>query len=346
MNATYTCNGISYPATIVPEESALMIQLQRADAAGKVVWQYHNIRPTERSGFFNYSDYPPQTLEVLEPALATALNERLTGAARRARIGRFGPLAKIGFVILAVLAIGYLLVVPWLAGLLASRFPQNFEQQLGKQVYNSMKKEFTIDERATTTANRFFKALNFPSVQPVYVTIVKGDVENAFALPGGHIIVYDRLLRGVNDYETFAALLAHEFVHVKERHTIRSLFRQLGGAIFLSLLIGDAGAISTTVLVNADELKNLSYSRRLETEADREGVRLLQQRNIGCGGFVRLFRFLEKQTASRQPAEWMSSHPNLEKRIQNIQRDHNCSIGFGAKDSTLHALFLQLKTAD
>jgi predicted Zn-dependent protease len=242
-----------------------------------------------------------------------------------------------------VLVLGYLLVVPWLAGLLASRFPQSFEQQLGNQIYSSMKADFTIDEQATITANRFFKALHFASAQPVHITIVKGDVENAFALPGGHIIVYDRLLRGVDDYETFAALLSHEFVHVRERHTIRSLFRQLGGAIFLSLLIGDAGAVSATVLGNADELKNLSYSRKLETEADTEGVRLLAQSGIGCGGFVRLFRFLEKQTGSRQPAEWMSSHPNLKKRIQNIQKN-NCNTGIGVKNTTLHALFLQLKT--
>jgi Zn-dependent protease with chaperone function len=344
-NATYTCNGIAYPATIVPEKEQLAIQLHREDAAGKVLWQYHNIRPTDRPHFFSYNDYPPQTLEVLEPALAASLTERIGNAGRYARAQRFGPLAKIGLLLLTVLVLGYVLVVPWLAGLLASRFPQSFEQQLGEQVYNTMKADFAIDEKATVTANRFFKALRFTSAQPVHITIVKGDVENAFALPGGHIVVYDKLLRGVDDYETFAALLAHEFVHVKERHTIRSLFRQLGGAIFLSLLIGDAGAVSATVLGNADELKNLSYSRKLETEADSEGVRLLAQSGISCGGFVRLFRFLDKQTGSRQPAEWMSSHPNLKKRIQNIQKE-GCSDKASAENEQLRTLFLQLKTAD
>ncbi len=127
---------------------------------------------------------------------------------------------------------------------------------------------------------------------------------------------------------------------------MRTLFRELGGTIFLSLLIGDAGAISVVVLNNANELKNLSYSRSLESEADREGVQLLAGRGINCNGFVQLFRLLQQQQRDMQPAEWMSSHPDLNKRIRNVQRLGACTGSATQKDTALHTLFLQLKTAE
>lgn len=346
MNATYFCNGLEYPATVRLEGKTLYICLQQQGTERKVVWQYHNIRPTERASYFTYSDYPPQHLEVLDPLLSSNLRTAISSHARQAAARRFGPLVQLAVAALLLFVVLYLALVPWLAGVLASRFPAGYERRLGDQIYNSMKADFSIDEGATVEANHFFQALRFPADYPVHITVVKGDVVNAFALPGGHIIVYDKLLRGIDSYEALAALLSHEFVHVQHRHTVRSLFRQLGSTIFLSLLIGDAGAVSAVVLSNANELKNLSYSRRLEAEADRKGAQLLTQRGIGCQGFVHLFQFLEQQTGGLQPSEWMSSHPDLKKRISSIQNNGQCNTVDSGKDSSLHALFLRLKTSE
>lgn len=346
MNATYTCNGSTYPATILAGKNQLSIQLNSNAQQGAVIWQYYNMQLSDRSGFFVYNDYPPQTLEVLDAGLAAVVEKAINSGKGNITRQRFGPLAKILIIGISILVLMYALVVPWLSGVLAGRFPQRYERQLGDQIYNSMKQGFTIDRQATVRANRFFKALRFPATNPIQITVVKGDVTNAFALPGGHIIVYDRLLRGVDDYEVFAALLAHEYVHIVERHTVRTIFRQMGSAIFLSLLIGDAGAISATILNNANELKNLSYSRRLEAAADREGVQLLTQRNIDCGGFVRLFQLLQKQSRGEQPSEWLSSHPDLQKRIAAVRKLQDCRGKATAKNPELHTLFLQLKTAE
>lgn len=344
MNATYTCNGLSYPAAVRLDKKGLFIDLHRADGTGTVVWQYANITATDRHNFFGYNDYPPQTLEVLDPALTGALREAMRHPANRFRVARFGPLAKVAAIVLVLFGLVYFLLVPWLSGVLAARFPYSYEKQLGEQVYRSMVQQSAIDQPATAAANRFFQALNFTPEHPVRITVVKGDVVNAFALPGGHIVVYDKLLRGLDNYEEFAALLAHEYVHVRNRHTLRSVFRQFGGAIFLSLLVGDAGAVSAVLLNNVNELKNLSYSRRLESEADEQGVQLLQQRGVSCRGFVQLFRFLQKESAGNQPSEWLSSHPDLGKRIGNVQRSGTCANA--QKDEQLHGLFLRLKTAE
>jgi predicted Zn-dependent protease len=189
--------------------------------------------------------------------------------------------------------------------------------------------------------------MQIPSEYNVQIVVVKGDVLNAFALPGGHIVVYDKLLYNLDSYPQLAALLSHEFTHVENRHTIKTLFRQLGSKIFLSLIVGDATAVGGVVINNADQLKTLSYSRRLEKEADQNGVRLLAERKIDCGGFVRLFQILKKETdGAAETSEWISSHPNLDNRIRNIEENPFCKNNTPRTDSSLHHLFLQIQTAE
>ena len=175
---------------------------------------------------------------------------------------------------------------------------------------------------------------------------MKGGIMNAFALPGGHIVVYDKILQGMGSYEELAALLAHEFTHVENRHTIKTVFRQLGSKVFLSLILGGATAVGSVIVDNADQLKSLSYSRSLEKEADENGVRLLAERKIDCAGFVRLFQMLKKETNGAKVSEWMSSHPDLDKRIQNIRDNAFCKNAALKKDTALHHTFLMLQTAE
>jgi predicted Zn-dependent protease len=86
-------------------------------------------------------------------------------------------------------------------------------------------------------------------------------------------------------------------------------------------MLGDATAVGGVIINNADDLKSLSYSRALEKEADDNGARLLADRKIDCGGYLKLFQVLKKETQGAQPHEWINSHPNLDKRIQNIENN-------------------------
>jgi len=152
----------------------------------------------------------------------------------------------------------------------------------------------------------------------------------------------------MNSYEELAALLSHEFTHVNEKHTTRSLFRQLGSAIFLSVIFGDVGAIANTVIRNADNLKGLNYSRSLEKEADMNGLKILSERKIDCNGFVHLFELLKKETmeTGKQPAEWISSHPDLYNRIDYVKKNELFNKNGVGQNEVLKTLFLKIKTGD
>jgi len=73
------------------------------------------------------------------------------------------------------------------------------------------------------------------------VRVVRSDTVNAYALPGGRIVVYTGLLERADSPEQVAGVLAHEIAHVTLRHGIRNVAHQAGLMVAVSILLGDAG---------------------------------------------------------------------------------------------------------
>jgi predicted Zn-dependent protease len=111
-------------------------------------------------------------------------------------------------------------------------------------------------------------------------------------MPGGDIVVFSGIVKGMEHPEQLAALLAHEATHVHERHSTRMMVRQMAGYLFLSLLIGDVNAVVGVLAENADNLRNMSYSRNLETDADARGIERLRAAGVDPQGMVKLLELL------------------------------------------------------
>lgn len=220
--------------------------------------------------------------------------------------------------ILAALFLLYMLIVPWLSSKLASKVSSETERQLGDAVYDAMGLAGQEDTTASYVLNEFFAAMDIDTRYDIRITVVNDQVVNAFALPGGRIVVYSALLKQINSYPALAALLSHEFIHINNKHSTKSIFRKLGSKIFLGLLFGSFGNVTAVLVDHADNLKSLSYSRSLEKEADMEGLEILQQRKIDPGGFKELFITLEKSVPGTVVPEMLASHPDINKRIDNI----------------------------
>ena len=339
----YSFNEEEQPAVIFLLKNKLSIRLKNNR---EIFWYYEQIN-RKNVYEFSYGSYPPQLLRLSSSSFADELENRITKGNKKVHAGKMAPLLKVILFFLVFLIIAYFLLVPRIASALAGRFPLNYEKSIGEQTFNAMKADFVIDEKRTAYINQFFNEMHIASKYDVQITVVKGEVVNAFALPGGRIVVYDQLINKLGSHPELAAMLAHEFTHVENRHTIKTLFRQLGSKVFLSLVVGDATAVGGVIINNADDLKSLSYGRRLEKEADENGARLLADRKIDCNGFVRLFNILKKEThGDNQTAEWISSHPNLDKRIKNIQANPFCKGLSPNNDSTLQQLFLKVQTEE
>lgn len=243
--------------------------------------------------------------------------------------------------ILGILFLLYLLIVPWLSEKLASKVSIKTEKQLGDAVYDALGLSGQEDTAKTFVLNEFFSTMDVPTAYNIKITVVNDNVVNAFALPGGRIVVYSALLNEITSYPELAALLSHEFTHINNKHSTKRIFRQLGSKVFLSLLFGRFGTVTSIVVNHADNLKSLTYSRSLEKEADMDGLAILTKRGINPRGFVDLFHHLKEAAPTNTLPEFLGSHPDVDRRISYIQE---ASKGSSVKeDVQLKAIFEKLK---
>jgi beta-barrel assembly-enhancing protease len=174
--------------------------------------------------------------------------------------------------------------------------------------------------------------------------VINSQEPNAFALPGGYIVVHQRLLEMLQSPEELAALLGHEYGHLQLRHSTRTLFRNLSGYLFVSILFGDVSGITAIILENAHSLRSLQYSRELEKEADLLGLRVLQDNKLDPRGMVRLFDQLKKQSKESE-TEFISSHPLLRSRIRYVQALLEKQKPVIAPNDSLQYYWVKLKAA-
>ncbi|MFM9969657.1 MAG: M48 family metallopeptidase [Burkholderiales bacterium] len=137
---------------------------------------------------------------------------------------------------------------------------------------------------------------------------------NAFAMPGGYVVVHTGLMLLAGTPEEVAGVLAHEVQHVEERHILRGIAQSLGLYAALSLLIGDMSGLAS---LGGDLLK-LKFSRDHETEADREGLKALVAAKIDPTGMRDFFAKMAAQ--SKLDLGFLSTHPASDERIADIDR--------------------------
>lgn len=221
--------------------------------------------------------------------------------------------------------------------------PRSLDVQLGDGMYSSMSSTLNIDEERSKVLQQFGDKLQLcPSYTPRYHVVNDAQV-NAFAMPGGHIVVFTGLLEKMEEPEELVALLGHEATHVEERHSTRMIMRNLGSYMFISLLLGDVSAVVTVAAQNADNIRNMGYSRSLETDADQVGQERMKANGVDPNGMVGLLELLEAE-AQEMPDEisFLSSHPLTKDRISNAKKKAAALGPTPAMDPELKLLFERL----
>lgn len=152
--------------------------------------------------------------------------------------------------------------------------------------------------------------------------VIRNDEVNAFALPGGQIVVFTGLLTKAATPEQVAGVLAHEISHATLRHGVRSLARAAGIRYGFSLIFGDASGLLGYAEQGAVLAVIQSYSREQENDADAEGVRMLRAAGIDPRGLGDFFETIRHEDDNHFPGvvQWLNSHPDAEERIANVRR--------------------------
>lgn len=286
---------------------------------------------------------------VKDPIVVKSWTAHLrTHRIRKSREGRTAwlltlPLAlPLGLIALALAV--YFWVLPWASERLAMKMPPSVDAQLGDPMFEGMRSGLDIDTAGSATLQAFADKLVIAPTFKLRLHLVKDDQVNAFALPGGHIVVCTGILEKMDRSDQLVALLAHEGTHVENRHSTRGLARDLAGSFFLSLVLGDVGGLGGALAQKGDELKGLSYSRDLETEADTIGIARLRESGVDPEGMVALLELLEREAQDMpEGTSFLSSHPLTKDRLAVAHAKVSAVEAIGPAPPELDSLFSVLK---
>jgi len=152
---------------------------------------------------------------------------------------------------------------------------------------------------------------------------------NAFALPGGMIVVTDQLVDLLKNDEQFLAVVAHELGHEEHRHLLRSVLQGSGVALISALLTGEVSSAGATVVAIPTFLLSSHYSRAFESEADDYAFAVLAAHNISPERFAEVMRLLqETKPFSERGTAYLSTHPSTFERILHAEQaavDYNAA---------------------
>lgn len=155
--------------------------------------------------------------------------------------------------------------------------------------------------------------------------LVENEAANAFAMPGGKVVVFTGMMDIIQGEAELAAVLAHEIAHVVAYHGNERMSQQLAaqfGGVALSELIGEDSSRAEQLLLTAYGAGAqvgvlLPYSRLHETEADRLGLLFMAEAGYDPRRAVDFWRRMQAR-GGPQPPEFLSTHPSHETRIENL----------------------------
>lgn len=246
---------------------------------------------------------------------------------RGARPGFIG--LTLGCLALVALAVGVIWVATvgsfWLIDRLVDLVPRDWEQQLAVSQVEASAPRAIHDPVVTNALNgvfgRLVKAL--PSDQPYHFRLhpVWDVEENAYALPGGDVLITSALIAASRSPDEVAGVLGHEAQHVIARHTLRGMARKVGITFALDMLLGDQG-VGGAIARGSSSLLGLGFDRSQEAEADQAGERYADAAGYQPRAMADFFR-RQMDVAQQDPraAEVMallSDHPADEDRLDQI----------------------------
>jgi Zn-dependent protease with chaperone function len=223
----------------------------------------------------------------------------------------------------AMLFIGYKTVPP----LLVRFIPVREEIKWGNQFYESILSDKEIDSSATELVKKITEHYSMSNQYPIKIAVVEDTTVNAFAMPGGHIVIYSGIISTMKHPDELFALLGHEATHVNQRHSLQMMLTNLTSSYLLSILTSDFNGLGSTLIGNAELLRELGYSRKLEAEADWKGQEIMIQNKVNPAGMTQLMEALQAAYSDNGNWSFLRSHPVTKDRISESKKFSQQHVG-------------------
>ncbi len=224
--------------------------------------------------------------------------------------------------------------LPWVANIAAGRIPDSVSLSIDTHFLDAVDKGLVqasqlSQARQKKLRKRFDNLRAMHGLPPHQLEFRSSKVigANAFALPGGTVVVTDQLIALASNDEEVLAVLAHELGHVSERHPMRQLLQSSVVGLAMTWYLGD---ISSLLAAAPTMLLETNYSRNFERRADRYAASMLRENGIAPARLADMLEKLEKshrgavKESGEQPsriARFLSTHPDTAERIRDLRGD-------------------------
>ncbi|WP_052726220.1 M48 family metallopeptidase [Devosia epidermidihirudinis] len=240
---------------------------------------------------------------------------------RREETGRQVRIAATATLALASVIGAYLIGVPLLASRLVWLVPPAWEESLGDTVGTQMEAALGLTDGmqicdpdpyslANRAITRFGNAAMEGSGSPftLDISVVKSDIPNAFALPGGRVYFFSALLDLAETQDEFAGVLAHEVGHVAHRHGMEQLISTAGTGALIGFILGDLTGISVAAGLGATII-DARFSRDAERQADAFAAQVANRMDFHPAGLAELIARVGEDDDFARAMALLSTHP-------------------------------------
>lgn len=157
--------------------------------------------------------------------------------------------------------------------------------------------------------------------------LIESEEKNAWAMPGGKVVVYEGILPITKDEAGLAVVMGHEIAHAIAKHgnerMSQGLIAQMGGMVLSKALEEKPGKTRqlwmTVFGVGAQYGVMLPFSRLQETEADHLGLIFMAIAGYDPDEAVEVWKRMAQMKEGQTPPEFLSTHPSDETRIRKIK---------------------------
>ncbi|PIW28565.1 MAG: hypothetical protein COW30_07240 [Rhodospirillales bacterium CG15_BIG_FIL_POST_REV_8_21_14_020_66_15] len=224
-------------------------------------------------------------------------------------------------------------VIPRAAGFAARHVPAEWENRLGDAARDQILDLLALMENRKSkrpilcTGNgrgdltRFLGRLlaDGGMARPIRLWVADLDLINAFALPGGHVVLTRGLIENARNGNEVAAVLAHEIGHLKHRHPTKVALEHAAVGSIVGLMVGDLfGGAVIAGLGNA--LIASAYSRDAEREADAFAVGAMNKAGWDVRPMADFFdRLAAEQGGAEKTMALIASHPLSVERAKTVR---------------------------
>jgi beta-barrel assembly-enhancing protease len=221
--------------------------------------------------------------------------------------------------LLAVLA-GLYFSVPTLSLFIARRIPLEQERALGGELDFLLTFDECDRKQAAKTLTKLLSELGEKGGVGYQVRVTGSEVPNAFALPGGVILVTRGFLREAKSGDEIAGVLAHEVEHIVQRHVLAGALRGVLLTALWSITFGDYSGLLVLDPSTAYQIATLEFSREDEQAADDGAVARLHRANLSHRGLISFFERISEESGDLEGPAWLSTHPSIKARLRALEK--------------------------